>query len=412
MLPRYLVLSKFLATIRCGHTYANFFNQSKAVQAALFSDTNRLPFPFLWLGERMVITGDPGGTGLPRGTEVLAIDGRPVAQVLAGLMSVARADGSNDAKRRRLMSVQGDERYESFDVFYPLLFGGKDHYRLRVRTPDGNGHDTSVEAIDLNTRQAEGKSRATAAPDAVLWTLDWRGSTAVLTMPDWSLYDSKWDWKGWLSAAFEAMQRRGATGLVVDVRANEGGLDCGDEVIARLIDTPLAPEKRLRLVRYRRAPEPLFPYLDTWDPSFKDWGAAAKPYDERFFSLDQKEDDGRAVGEIRPQGPRFRGKVAVLIGPQNSSATFQFANRIRTERLGVLVGEPTGGNRRGINGGAFFFLRLPESGLEADLPVIGSFPTAPQPNAGLLPDISAPLGVQDVALGRDPAMTAALSVVA
>jgi hypothetical protein len=409
---RYLILSQALATIRCGHTYANFFNQSRPVETALFAGKDKLPFQFLWLGQRMVVTRDPAAFGLSPGTEILAIEGRPVAEILAGVMTTARADGSNDAKRRRLMSVQGDERFESFDVFYPLLFGGKDRYRMRVRAPNGRARDVVVAAIDLAARRAQSPTKAAAAPDAVLWSLDWRGQTAVLSMPDWSLYDSKWDWKGWLTAAFEQIERRGATGLVIDVRANEGGLDCGDEVIARLIDAPLAPEKRLRLVRYRRAPEPLWPYLDTWDPSFKDWGAAAKPYDDRFFALDQTEDDGRAVGEIRPLGPRFRGKVAVLIGPQNSSATFQFANRIRTERLGVLVGEPTGGNRRGINGGAFFFLRLPESGLEADLPVIGSFPTTPQPDAGLLPDISAPLMAEDIAAGRDPAMAAGLSAVA
>lgn len=409
---RYLVLSRFLASVRCGHTYANFFNQTPAVQSSLFAGRDKLPFQFLLLGERMVVTADPAGVGLAPGTEVLSIEGQPAAEVIAGLMSVARADGSNDAKRRRLMSVQGDERYESFDVFYPLLFGARDRYRLNVRSPDGRERELNVQAIDLEARRAQMKSAKAVASDAALWSLDWRGRTAVLTMPDWGLYDSKWDWKGWLAAGFEEMQRRGAAGLVIDLRANEGGLDCGDEVIARLIDAPLAPEKRLRLVRYRRAPDPLQPYLDTWDPSFKDWGAAAKPYDERFFALDQKEDDGREVGEIRPSGPRFKGKAAVLIGPQNSSATFQFANRIKTERLGVLVGEPTGGNRRGINGGAFFFLRLPESGLEADLPLIGTFPTTSQPDAGLLPDIPAPLTADAIAAGRDPTMAAALAAVA
>ena len=40
-----------------------------------------------------------------------------------------------------------------------------------------------------------------------------------------------------------------------------------------------------------------------------------------------------------------------------------------------MVGQVTGGNLRGINGGAFFFLNLPNSRLEIDLPLIGQFPT-------------------------------------
>ena len=33
----YLSLSEFLATIRCGHTYANFYNQKQDVVQALFA---------------------------------------------------------------------------------------------------------------------------------------------------------------------------------------------------------------------------------------------------------------------------------------------------------------------------------------------------------------------------------------
>lgn len=40
----YLALARFTATLRCGHTYANFFNQSKSIQYALFEQTPRLPW--------------------------------------------------------------------------------------------------------------------------------------------------------------------------------------------------------------------------------------------------------------------------------------------------------------------------------------------------------------------------------
>ena len=98
----------------------------------------------------------------------------------------------------------------------------------------------------------------------------------------------------------------------------------------------------------------------------------------------------------------------VLVDGSNSSATFGFAQRVQQDRLGTLVGEPTGGNRRGINGGAFFFVRLPHSGLEFDLPLMGYFPPTPQPDAGLLPDVLRLPTVADVAQGRDPALREAL----
>ena len=88
----------------------------------------------------------------------------------------------------------------------------------------------------------------------------------------------------------------------------------------------------------------------------------------------------------------------------NSSATFEFASAVQRHRLGTLVGQSTGGNQRGITGGAFFFMRLPKSGIEADVPLIGQFPvtTAPLPDAGLEPDVRVATTAADIAAGRDP----------
>ena len=197
---------------------------------------------------------------------------------------------------------------------------------------------------------------------------------------------------------------RNVTKLVVDVRGNEGGNDCGDLVAARLIDAPIAREGYARRTRYRQTPERLNQYLDTWDRSFRNWGDDAVPRDDGFYELRGEAD----VDQIEPLGPRFRGDVDVLIDSQNSSATFQFASCIKTNRLGRLIGAPTGGNQRGINGGAFFFLRLPASGLEADVPLIARFPPAPKPDAGIAPDVEIALTREDIAAGRDAALEFAL----
>ncbi len=62
---------------------------------------------------------------------------------------------------------------------------------------------------------------------------------------------------------------------------------------------------------------------------------------------------------------------------------------------------PTGGNQRGINGGGFFFVRLPISGLEADLPLVGFFPDGPRPDRGLHPDVRIDPTADDIAAGYD-----------
>ncbi len=399
----YLSLSRFLATVRCGHTYANFYNQSEAVQVALFDNTRLVPFHFAWLGERMVVTANQSSDQrLHPGTEILSIDGVAAARILHTLMSFARADGGNDAKRRALLEVRGYDRYETFDVFYGLLFHPARQLRIRARSLDGRTHAFVADAIDLATRRA---AMHAAPRDEAAWTLSFpQPQTALLTMPTWALYNSDWNWRAFLDAGFVEMAQRGVVKLLVDVRGNEGGDDCGDEIIARLIDAPLQRQADERLVRYRQTPPRLDPYLDTWDDSFRNWGADATPGREGFYAL-RGDTDGDSIA---PKGPRFRGDVIVLTDAQNSSATFQFADCVQSNRLGRLFGAPTGGNQRGINGGAFFFLRLPASGLEADLPLIGRFARATRPDAGLTPDFMINLVAADIAAGRDAALEAAL----
>jgi hypothetical protein len=408
----YLRLSRFLSTVKCGHTYANFYNQSDAVVAALFEGRTRLPFHFRWLDGRMIVTRSFAGEArLAPGTEVVAVDGRAAADVLRALLPLARADGGNDAKRRALMEVRGYDRFETFDVFHPLLFAVRDAaVALKVRGLGGRVASFSVGAQDLAQRRAVMRPAAEDEDgDAEQWTFAMRGKTAVLTMPNWALYDSKWDWRGFLGDAFAQLQRSAATGLIVDVRGNEGGLDCGDAIIARMIDRDLPRGAEERRVRYRKTPDDLNPFLSTWDDSFRDWGDDAIDLGNGFYRLKgETEDEGLEV--IRPEGPRFSGKLLVLTDAQNSSATFQFAHLVQQSGLGRLCGGPTGGNLRGINGGAFFFLRLPASGLEVDVPLIGRFPQTPMPDAGLMPDIAVQDTAADIAAGRDSVMDAAMAV--
>jgi hypothetical protein len=405
----YLLLSQFLATVRCGHSYANFYNQSEAVQAALFAKRDRIPFAFRWIGGDMVVTADPSATGITPGSVIEAVDGRPASTVLAALLPLVRGDGHNDAKRRALLSVQLNADWETFDIFHSLMFGPGAQFQLRVRDPQGRRRVTAVAAIGLADRRAQRPPHARTNGSEPLWTMTKNGHTAMLTMASWSVYDSKWDWRAWLETRLDEIATDGTTGLVIDLRANEGGLDCGDPIVARLIDRPVASVAAHRLVRYHVVPDALRPALRTYDTSFYDWGNRATRHDARFFDL---ADEGSASVGIVSGGKRFRGKVVVLIGPANSSATFNFARLIQREQLGVLLGEPTGGNRRGINGGSFFFVHLPGSNLEADLPLVGTFPDGVEPDAGLLPDVEVALTRQAIATGRDEAIVRAMAMVA
>ena len=123
-----------------------------------------------------------------------------------------------------------------------------------------------------------------------------------------------------------------------------------------------------------------------------------------FFRLPPVE----GVDWIDPVAPRVTRPVAALVGPVNSSATFQFAHLAKRSRAIRLFGEETGGNLKGTIGGGFFFVRLPASGLEFDLPLIGYFPSGPRRDGGVEPDVVVATAPGDIAAGRDPVMNAAV----
>jgi hypothetical protein len=238
--------------------------------------------------------------------------------------------------------------------------------------------------------------------------------TALLKMRTWALYNSQWDWRQFLEQSFANLVARHCSQLIIDLRDNEGGLSSpGDVILEHLIRKDTAGWKFNRYVRYRTAPHDLVPYLDTWDWSFLDWGTNAihpayLPAGQAVFYRMTRFDDNAGGDLLRPLLPRFEGKVVVLMNSENSSATFQFEQTAQDNKLATLIGEPSGGSRRGINGGAFFFLTLPNSQIEMDLPLIASLPATPQPDQGLVPDKLVTPSQAGLARGSDEVLAAAL----
>lgn len=404
---QYLSLARVTAAVRCGHSYPNPSNQSKAVIAQIVDTSAAVPFTFRWIDGRMVVTGIlRPDVPLRRGDIITAVDGTATSLLLRRLLPLARADGSNDAKRLALLGVEDQGNPNPFDIYRPLIAttGSAQHIALTL----ADGRTMSLPS-HIRRPRVRGAYRNDAQSNG--WSLGISEGIGTLRMDNWGLYDSKWDWQAWLDAAFDRMIDEKTRGLVIDIRANEGGIDCGDAVLARLIERPLPQAVMERHVRYRTIPSALRPVLDTWDRSFDDWGDAVRPSPRQGMYRLVRGDFDLPGARIEPAGKRFAGKVAVLIGPTCSSATFQFAETVKRSGVAVLAGEPTGGNLRGINGGAFYFLRLPETGLEVDLPLIGYFPSSPQPDAGVMPDVAVRTSAGDIASGRDPAMEKARQLV-
>ncbi|WP_265587523.1 S41 family peptidase [Sphingomicrobium arenosum] len=401
---QFLALARLLGRVRCSHTHINPTNQSETMVAAHLGAARLLPFNFTWHGSRMIVTDDPHGLGLEAGQEISTVNRVPVRGLQRALLGYTRADGALDDKRRALLTVGEARQFETFDwLTAPMrLWGERVLIGLggKMRVPEERIFDT----ITLERRRALAPPPLPRDAATAWWTMEKRGGIAVLRMPSWAVFNTDWEWQGWLDAQLDAMAGDGTRGLVIDLRGNEGGyFDCGRALIERIAGAPVPLPAEERLTRLGTVADEDRPYLTTWDDSLYTVGAA---FPDAGGGMRRVPIEGERV--IRPRGARFAGAVALLVGADNSSATGIFAQLVKENRLGLLVGQETGRNQRGGNGDAFFFARLPASDLSFDIPLVASHVVGFQPNAGTLPDVPVPLAATLRSDGVDVMLEAAL----
>jgi hypothetical protein len=404
----YLLASRIAAAVRCGHTWVSRYNQGPAVQAMVSRRT--LPLVLRWVEGRVLVRAS-AVPQVPAGSEMTAIDGHTPAQIAAALLPLLRADGSSDGKR--LSQLDDDDNGGAMQRLFPLHFPpGADGWLVRLA--DGPGRPRAPGAPGAGTREvpvapmsaAERQAALQAAgwrEDATDWTLRIDGDVAVMTLPTFAFWRGGFDGRAWLARSFAQLAEQGVTRLAIDLRRNEGGDDAlGLALLSHLIRAPYTQPGSRRESAYERVPYVLARFLDTWDFGFFDrTGQVTRGPGRNWLMPDSP------ARVIEPQAPHFAGRVAALVGPQNSSAGFLLARDLQRAGAATLVGQPTGGNLRGLNGGQIAWITLPASGVGVDIPLVAHFAPGDPPDAGVAPDVPVAPRFADAQAGRDPELDAA-----
>lgn len=390
----FLDITQLVASLRCGHTWTNPLNQPPRVSQAILAKADRLPLHFTVVGRRFLVDAVLPDAGVLVNDEIVSIDGVSADSVIAKLWPYLRADGNSDGKR--IAQIGHDAGQSAFDIYYSLLsppHHGERTLELR-KEARGRLRRVKVRLVTEADREA-----ALGGANASTWTYRTEHDLAIIEMPTWAFWNEPFDYRRWLDTTFADLRSRGTRALVIDLRRNEGGDGAiGDELLRRIVPAKVTSENDAPHLVYDVVPDRLRPWLSTWDKSFYDQRARVQPASDGGFTL---KDRGAAVTTIEPSNDGFRGSVFILTGPTMSSATFEFARLAQLSHAATLVGQPTGGNRRGINGGQMFFLQLPKSGISVDIPVIAWNPSHPEPDAPVLPDIPVAPDIRARAAGKD-----------
>ncbi len=401
-----VLASKLSASLHCGHTWVSPYNQRQDVVDGVFKRADKLPLTLRWVEGRVLVTGS-AAAGVVAGSELLAIDGRPMADIGGALLPLLRADGLHvGARLKSLSQLDSGPNGGAMDRLFPLLFAPQgsatdSRYTLTLREPG------SAAVRDIGVPATTTAERDKALPPAsAAWALRVDGDTGVLTLPTFAFWRSDFKPEAFLQQTFATL--RGLPFLIIDQRDNEGGDDAiGRAVLGHLLRAPLQlPGSRVESA-YERVPYVLARYLDTWDFGFFDrTGQVTKGPDRNWLLPD------RPGARIEPVAAPYAGRSVMLVGPQNSSAGFILARDVQRSGAATLVGQPTGGNVRGLNGGQLCWINLPASGVGVDIPLVAAFTAGNPPDAGVLPDIAVAPRWADAVAGVDTEMQAALQQVA
>lgn len=416
----FVLVSQLLNKLNCGHTYTNPYNQNDALKTRLFGGRTNLPFYFDIVDRRFFITANASSAKLAAGTEIISINGVAVSMIIDRLLSVTKADGLNTLEHR-INSIglsRGEaERYALFDMYFPLFFPMKDEVLDVEILPAGATQSKKISVLAMTKAERTEEMSKRLGPTAAYedeWKFEIRSDgIGYLKMGNFLTWRfKKFKFEQFLADAFTQLKERNVRELIIDIRGNRGGsMDPGFAVARHLANREL-PRYALskRLVRNVAAAPDLANFVTTYDDSLiAALKAGLKPeqyrrIDENYFEILGREN----YPAVTPVPNSFSGKAYLIVDPGNASAAFQFADYIQSNDLATVVGQSTGGNKQGINGGNYLFLSLPTSKVEVDIPIFFGSRGSDKKDEGVIPDIQVKRRPSDIAAGIDREIEAIL----
>jgi hypothetical protein len=402
------ILAQFTQKVKCGHTYLNPWNMRDEIRDRLFGGNIYFPYGFVIHDGRLYITKNASeNNAIETGAEILSINGFSASSILDSLHTVAKIDGSNVQAKDKLLELTafGEGDYNFFDFYFPLFFLMQDD--IFEVTVQNFGSEKIIRhsqpALSRTKRMQIMRSRYDEPPSGKgTWSLDIQEDKAILrlgTFATWSF--ENFDAAQFYDSTFTLINQSGIENLVIDIRGNGGGLSENKDLLLSYLtkDEISCSEHKKQLIVTTQADSSYRQYVHTWDEIIFEGlpQSFTQPYSDRYVELLEG-----SCEPIQPSENAFLGEVFILGNQSNVSSTFSLLNAIQKENLGTYIGQPSGGNKQGINGGSYFFLYLPNSQFEIDIPLkFSSFGNDAQ-DGYLSPDVIVKTTQEDIALQKDP----------
>jgi hypothetical protein len=409
----YRTVAALLAGIRCAHTHAMPTPDWQQQYTGIWKTLPLFMYP---AGGRsyVVFNGTFDRTVQP-GFELLEINGQSMDEIRRTLPGYHWDDGYIPT------SAQAPLRLQLFSLFYYWFMGQPDRYQLSFRDLKGDTlrvdvpaqtFAQSVPVLKKNPVNRQMLAWYDRKMPKSPWRLSFPGDvpgTALLRLDNFGgkgVHDAgaaTARFRGFMDKCLAKMERQQTRHLVLDLRDNAGGWDIqGVELLTYL----LKGDSAVRYYDRRHTVTDSSSFLRFSDVPPAILGNLrhhlTAEVDGTF--TEKEDDDSRELGPQLPKPNRFRGLVYILMNGYSGSATAEFLAVAHANRVGVFVGEESGGAYEGGNGGNFITLTLPHSGIEVSTPLVhyhNAVGTPPRPGRGTPPDHEVPLSIEDILQHRD-----------
>lgn len=353
-------VSPFIAAIKDGHTNLNHRKNF------IGKTTRFIPFYIRPVGEQYYISHNVSAdTSLYRGTELLTINGRAIADLHHELMNADRSgsDGDNMTGRRQWSLVQ-------FADYYAAWYGWADSITITYRLPaDTLVRKNRVACLTLanfrSTMQRRYRNEIDYRPNLSVRVIDSATHTAVLRISTFMGFKKKdpfqWAFNRRLKRAFRELRDQNVQNLVVDMQGNGGGIVLNS---ARLLQywlpnsfTIMEHEEMKRAARSE--------LVTRWNPL----SALNFSLQYRATGLDGFASRS-ARRRYRPrQRTAFKGNLYFLMNGGSFSATTSVLAKTLDAGIGTFIGEASGSAYWGDFAGHFKTITLPYSRIQVRIPL-------------------------------------------
>ncbi len=290
----YRVVSPLVSKLNCAHSSISLSN---TYINNIFSKRQVFPLTIKLINNKIYVYKDYFNIGIPLGSEILNINGKDIKDIISVLLANVSSDGQNLTHKYYKINFL-------FAQLYYYYIDDSEEFVITYRNPNNGDIDKkSIPGVLLPKVFTKNQLPYKSPLDNQIINNNY----AILKVPSFGFYKPEeiQNFKNYIDEFFKRIKEHKITNLILDLRYNKGGYDdCSTYLFSHLI-------------------------------------AKQTPYFVPTFGAGNSKND---FLKIKPAKNSFKGNLYILINGGSYSATGLLCSVLKSNKIGIFIGEETGGS--------------------------------------------------------------------